>query len=471
MVNIRVRIAPSPTGEDLHIGNVYTALINYIFAKQNSGKFIVRIEDTDRTRLVTGAEEKILSSLKWFGLSPDESPEVGGPYKPYRQSERLDLYRKYAEDLVKKNYAYYCFCTPDRLEKMRKVQQEKGMPTLYDGECKKIQNPSRFNRDKIQNNKFVIRLNVPEEGKTEFTDLIRGKISFENKLIDDQVLLKSDGFPTYHLAVVVDDYLMQISHVIRAEEWISSTPKHILIYQFLGWDLPIFAHLPIIRNPDKSKLSKRKNPVWVSWYREQGYLPEAMLNYLALMGWSIKDDNEIFSRDTLIKNFRLEEVKAVGPVFDIKKLEWINGEYIRKLKIQNLKFKITDFIGKDYSESIVEKTIPIIQERIKKLSDYLPLCEFFFQRPEKFEIDLKPNRDMLKKVSDKLSEIKDWKAFLIGKEMQELCEGLGLKAGEFFMILRVAVTGKKISPPLNESMEILGKEEVLDRITQIIVHL
>ncbi len=463
MSNIRVRIAPSPTGEDLHIGNVYTALINYIFAKQNGGKFIVRIEDTDRTRLVTGAEEKILSSLKWFGLSPDESPEVGGPYKPYRQSERLDLYRKYAEDLVKKNYAYYCFCTPDRLEKMRKTQQEKGMPTLYDGECKNIQNP----KSKIQNNKFVIRLNVPEVGMTEFTDIIRGKISFDNKLIDDQVLLKSDGFPTYHLAVVVDDYLMKISHVIRAEEWISSTPKHILLYKFFDWDLPVFAHLPIIRNPDKSKLSKRKNPVWVSWYREQGYLPEAMLNYLALMGWSIKDENEIFSIDTLIKNFRLEEVKAVGPVFDIKKLEWINGEYIRKSQKSKIKSQIWEFYDRKYPEDLIGKTIPLVQERIKKLSDYLPLCEFFFQRPENFDIDLKQNRDMLKKVSDKLSEIKDWKASLIGKDLQELCEGLGLKAGEFFMILRVAVTGKKISPPLNESMEILGKEEILFRLKDL----
>ena len=247
MSDVRVRIAPSPTGQDLHIGNVYTALINFVFAKQNNGKFIVRIEDTDRTRMVEGSEGRLLKSLKWFGLTYDEGIDVGGPYGPYRQSQRLDLYKKYALELVEKGYAYYCFCTPERLNELRQKQQAKGLPTMYDGTCKKL---------KAEKEKYVIRLNVPDEGITEFHDLIRGKISFENKLIDDQVLLKSDGFPTYHLGVVVDDYLMKISHVIRAEEWISSTPKHILIYKALGWKLPVFAHGPILRNPDKSILSK-----------------------------------------------------------------------------------------------------------------------------------------------------------------------------------------------------------------------
>ena len=463
MNEVRVRIAPSPTGEDLHIGNVYTALLNYIFAKKNKGKFIVRIEDTDRTRLVPGAEQRILQSLKWFGLDSDEDPDKGGPYAPYRQSQRLDLYRQYAEKLVETGHAYYCFCTPDRLEEMRKKQQEKKEPTIYDGLCKKIPKNEALARSKKE--KYVIRLNVPDVGTTEFTDLVRGKISFENRLLDDQVLLKSDGYPTYHLGVVVDDYLMKISHVIRAEEWISSTPKHVLIYQYLGWPLPVFAHGPILRNPDRSKLSKRKNPVWASWYRKQGYLPEAILNFLALMGWSMPDGREIFSLTEMAENFRLEEVKPAGPTFNLEKLDWLNGEYMRKMSKAALQTKIVEFIGDKYSSDLVGKTIPLVQERIKKLSDYLPLAGFFFTRPKDYEIDLTENRSLLSSIHQKLSAVNDWKADLIGKSMQDLAIELKIPNSKFFMILRVAVTGKKISPPLNESMEILGKEEALSRLS------
>jgi len=275
---VRTRLAPSPTGENLHIGNVYTALINYVFAHKNKGKFIIRVEDTDRTRLIAGSEERILASLKWVGLNYDEGPDIGGPFAPYRQSERKNLYKKYAEELAEKKSAYYCFCDSKRLEEMRRVH------VRYDGFCKKYSYDRA--KEKAEKEPYVIRLNVPQEGKTEFNDVIHGKISFENNLLDDQILLKSDGFPTYHLGVVIDDHLMEITHIIRAEEWISSTPKHILIYKALGWNIPVFAHTPILRNPDKSKFSKRKNPVWVSWYREEGFLPEAILNYLALMGWS-----------------------------------------------------------------------------------------------------------------------------------------------------------------------------------------
>ncbi|MBI4067632.1 glutamate--tRNA ligase [Candidatus Gottesmanbacteria bacterium] len=479
MKSIRTRIAPSPTGDDLHIGNVYTALINYIFAKQNKGKFIVRIEDTDRTRLVKGSEERILKSLRWFGLDPDESPEVGGPYSPYRQSERLELYKKYALELVKQGHAYYCFCTPQRLEQMRKEQQSKGLPPMYDGLCKQLStknpaSPAGRQELRTKNEKYVIRLNVPNVGTTQFTDIIRGKISFENKLIDDQVLLKSDGFPTYHLAVVVDDYLMKISHVIRAEEWISSTPKHILIYQFLGWPLPIFAHGPILRNPDRSKLSKRKNPVWASWYREQGFLPEAILNYLALMGWSPPasgtDGSEIFTLDEMMKHFKLEDIKPVGPAFDLKKLEWMNGEYIRKTDNPKLMAQILDFYKeKKLPERIVQKTIPLIKERIKKLSDYLPLTEFFFNRPAKYEVDLSPKSPQLSQLAQSLNSVENWTADNIGKNMQELVAKKGYKSSDFFMAVRIAITGKKISPPLNESMEILGKEEVITRLKSFFI--
>ncbi len=472
MTQIRVRIAPSPTGEDLHIGNVYTALLNFAFAKKNKGKFIVRIEDTDRVRLVKDAEQKILSSLKWFGLNYDEGPDVGGDFSPYRQSERLELYKKYAEELVEKGHAYHCFCTPERLEQLRKDQQARGIPTMYDGLCKinREQRTLRSNSGQAENReqKYVIRLNVPDEGVTEFTDLIRGKISFENKLIDDQVLLKSDGFPTYHLGVVVDDYLMKISHVIRAEEWISSTPKHILIYKFLGWDLPVFAHGPILRNPDKSKLSKRKNPVWASWYREQGFLPEAILNYLSLMGWSHPEGVDIFSLEEFIEKFRLEDLKPVGPAFDLKKLEWMNGEYIRKYQISNIKYQIFNFYQKKYPLDVIEKTVPLIQERIKKLSDYLPLAGFFFEKPKEYEIDLKDKKNLLEKIVSRLELISDWRVQVVGDKLQDLAVETGMKTGEFFMILRVAITGKKISPPLNESLEILGKEEVINRLKTLV---
>ena len=464
MKNIRVRIAPSPTGEDLHIGNVYTALINYIFAKRNKGKFIVRIEDTDRARMIAGSEERILTSLKWFGLNYDEGPDIGGPFAPYRQSERLENYRKFAEQLLGKKHAYYCFCTQQILETMRNNQQAQGIPTLYDGRCQKIGIEEAKTRIE-KGEKYVIRLKVPDEGVTEFTDLIRGKIVFDNKLIDDQVLLKSDGYPTYHLGVVVDDYLMQITHVIRGEEWISSIPKHLLIYKFLDWELPVFAHGPILRNPDRSKLSKRKNPVWASWYRNEGFLPEAILNYLSLMGWAMPDEKEIFSLSELIENFKLEDVKPVGPAFDVKKLEWMNGEYIRKTQNSKLATEIYEFYGRKYPLNLIEKTIPLIRERIKKLSDYYPLCEFFFQKPEKNEVDIKDKKTLLKKMKVKLETLENWKADLIGDTLQNLAGEMGIKPGDFFMSLRIAIKGKKISPPLNESMELLGKEEVFKRLT------
>ena len=467
MNNVRVRIAPSPTGEDLHIGNVYTALLNFVFARKKKGKFIVRIEDTDKTRLIPGSQERILKTLNWFGLNYDEGPDIGGPYGPYIQSERLDLYKQYAEELVKKGYAYYCYCTPSDLEKMRHEQIAAKKPTLYDGRCKYNKNQS----SKVKDQKYVIRLNVPDTGTTEFNDLIRGKVSFQNSLIDDQILLKSDGFPTYHLAVVVDDFIMKISHVIRAEEWLSSTPKHILIYKYLGFELPVFAHTPILRNPDRSKLSKRKNPVWASWYKSQGYLPEAILNYLALMGWSIPDkrqgktdDVEVFTLDEMIQYFELKDVKTVGPSFDLKKLDWMNGEYIRKSQNSNLKSQIWEFYDKKYPIDIIEKTIPLIRERIKKFSDYLPLCEFFFHPPDIYEIDLDDKRVLMSKISEILQELKSWQAVKIGESMQNLAEELKIKNSEFFMILRVAITGKKISPPLNESMEVLGKDEVIRRL-------
>ena len=522
---VRTRIAPSPTGEDLHIGNVYTALINRVFAKKNDGKFIVRIEDTDRTRLVAGSEEKILKSLDWFGLTPDEGTLVGGPYGPYRQSERLPLYKKYAEELVEKGYAYYCFCTQERLDSMKKEQLAKGTQPMYDGTCKSLL--AGEVKERIHSGeKHVIRLNVPDDGQTSFDDVIRGKVSFENLLIDDQVILKSDGFPTYHLAVVVDDHLIEITHIIRAEEWISSTPKHILIYNYLGWELPVFAHGPILRNPDRSKLSKRKNPVWASWYKEQGFLPEAIINYLGLMGWTMPGGKEIFTVEEMAENFRLEDLRPVGPAFDLKKLEWMNGEYVRAMENEELAKRLCDYL-KDYSKNSAFQTfrpsdllpvIPLIKERLKKLSDFPFLAGFFYVRPlslrhpevsvpkdliqghpgltprhpepsprhsgpasperQRGELDPEsssrhseqseessPDFKYLSDIKTVLESLpKPWTKESWEQAIRKLAEAKGVKAGEVFMELRLAVTGHNIGPDLFDSIRILGEDETLSRL-------
>lgn len=443
MGEVRTRIAPSPTGTDLHIGNAYTALINYVFAKKNNGKFIIRIEDTDRARLVEGSEQRILQSLDWLGIPHDEGPDVGGPYEPYRQSDRLPLYKKYAEELIVKGRAYYCFCTPARLEKMRKDQETKHMPPMYDGLCKKI-DPKEA-KARSQKEKYVIRLHVPDEGVTMFHDIIRGDISFENKLIDDQVILKSDGFPTYHLGVVVDDHAMEITHIIRGEEWISSTPKHILLFNFLGWDIPQFAHVSVLRNPDKSKLSKRKNPVWVSDYRTKGFVPDAIKNYLATMAWSYPDGRDIFSVSEMIKEFKLEDIQTTAPIFDVEKLKWMNGKYIKESDIHNF------YHGK-YPEEKVKKIWPLVKERMKLLTEFESLAGFFFERPPAHTV-----RPELKKALETCA----WNHDAMEKAIRSVA---GERAKEVFMELRIAVTGKTVGPPLLESLEILGKKETLARL-------
>jgi len=450
---VRTRIAPSPTGADLHIGNAYTALINYVVAQKAGGAFVVRIEDTDRTRLVEGSEKRILESLDWLGIPHHEGPDKGGPYAPYRQSELLDLYKKYAEELVAKGHAYYCYCTPDRLEQMRKDQEAKHMPPMYDGHCK--------NKQRGNSKKHVIRLHVPDEGETTFTDLIRGDVHFENKLIDDQVLLKSDGYPTYHLGVVVDDHEMNISHIIRGEEWISSTPKHILLYQFLGWDVPKIAHVALLRNPDRSKLSKRKNPVWVSWFRDQGFLPEAIRNYLASMAWSYSDGRDIFSTEEMIAAFDISQLKTTAPVFDMEKLRWMNGEYIRRAEISNLKSQISNFFQRKYDDALMDKILPLVVERMKTLSEFESLAGFFFAKPKEFERSLKKDLVAIAKAA---LESCDWNHDAMEQSIRQAAEKTSRKAKDLFMELRVAVTGKTVGPPLLESLEILGKEETLARL-------
>ncbi|GIW62246.1 MAG: glutamate--tRNA ligase [Patescibacteria group bacterium] len=472
-VQVRTRIAPSPTGQEMHIGNLYTALINFVWAKKNKGRFIVRIEDTDRTRYVPGSEQRLLQNLKDFGLFYDEGPDVGGEFGPYVQSQRLSLYKKYAFELVEQDFAYLCFCSQQRLSELRQKQQEqKIMPPKYDRFCLKTYSKQQALELYKSGKPAVVRLKVPEDQVIDFVDEIRGKISFDSNLIDDQVLLKSDGYPTYHLAVVVDDYLMKINYVIRAEEWISSTPKQILLYRAFNWPVPKFVHLPVLRNPDRSKLSKRKNPVWVSWYLQEGFLPEAVLNYLSLMGFSHPEGKEIFSLKELIKVFDIKRINPVGPVFDLVKLEWLNGEYIRSMPDSVLKDKIIlyykNFKDKQLDQSLVAKTIPLIKERIKKLSDYWFYCSFFWQRPDNYQLDLKSYKDLILKMLSRLTDLSEWTADNIGNEMTNLAKQEGLSIGKFFMILRVAITGQKITPPLNESMEILGKDECLERLRLVV---
>jgi len=457
---VRTRIAPSPTGEDLHIGSVYMALINYVFAQKNRGQFIIRIEDTDRERFVENAESRMLASLKWMGIPHAEGPDIGGKFGPYRQSQRLGLYQKYAQELIKKGDAYYCFCTPTRLELMRHEQQKKGQPPMYDGFCKLVKSEDAAKRTSAE--KYVIRLNVPDKGETAFNDVIRGRVVFENKLIDDQILLKSDGFPTYHLAVVVDDHLMQISHVIRGEEWISSTPKHILLYLAFGWELPTYAHLPLLRNPDKSKLSKRRNPVWASWYRQEGFLPEAILNYLGTLTWGTASGQEIFSLKEMIRDFSLTKIKTTAPVFDLTKLSWMNGEYIRKSQNSNLKTQIDKLFNNKYPAKLVKQIIPLAKERMKKLSEFKhyikPFADFTAVKLDNEQ------KEWVPQILSELQGTVSWNSESLETTAKQLVNHNGWLIKNVFMALRLAVTGEKIGLPLFETMEILGKAETIKRI-------
>lgn len=460
---VRTRIAPSPTGEDLHIGSVYMALFNYVFAKKHGGKFIIRIEDTDRERYVRGAEERMLSSLKWVGIPHDEGVGVGGPHAPYRQSERLPIYQKYATELIEKKAAYYCFCTPLRLAEMRQYQQKAGKPPMYDGRCKQIIPAEAEARAKKE--KYVIRLQVPDSGVTRFNDLVRGEIVFENKLLDDQVLIKSDGFPTYHLAVVVDDHLMQITHVIRGEEWISSTPKHILLYKYFGWEIPEHAHLPLLRNPDKSKLSKRKNPVWTSWFRSQGFLPRAILNYLGTITWSFYDGRDFFTLSEMIDAFTIKAIKTTAPIFDLTKLTWFNSEYIRRMSNKELLAELQQFLPKDTRWKLIGKLVPLARERMKTLAEFSHYLKPFVKWvPFKMTEEQK---ELVGQLEPVLQRALSWKSKLLEEEAKKMVTKNKLSIRDAFMALRLAVTGEKVGLPLFETLEILGKEESLRRMQKL----
>lgn len=484
---IKTRFAPSPTGK-MHVGNLRTAIFSYLFAKRNSGKFALRIEDTDRERFVQGGVEQILSTLAWAGLYPDEGvildnsgqiTEVGN-CGPYVQSDRLDIYKKYVNELLEKGHAYYCFCTPERLTELREYQQKKKLPTGYDGHCREI-NLEEAKKRISAGEKYVVRVKMPKQGETVFNDLIRGEVRIKNALVDDQVLLKSDGFPTYHLAVVVDDHLMEITHIIRGEEWISSVPKHIQLYKYFGWEVPQMAHLPLLLNSDKSKLSKRQGDVAVEDYINKGYLPEAIINFVAFLGWNPGDDRELFTLEELIKEFSLEKVGKAGAVFNMDKLAWYNKRYIKKLSDEELVEKAWPWLEKIAEKSeLLTKVVALERERIATLSELPSAIEFIFKLPDyqpelliwkkSFVEELKKVLPALENLLDNFSE-KEWNKDNLERRIGEWVKEKGYSNGSVLWPLRVALSGLEKSPGPFEIAGVLGKEESLRRIKLAIIKL
>lgn len=479
METVRVRFAPSPTGY-LHIGGLRTALFNYLFARAQGGRFILRIEDTDRARLVPDSLQDIMACLRWCGLRWDEGPECGGDRGPYVQSERQSLYREQVARLVEAGNAYPCFCTSERLEQMRAAQKEAGQDQRYDRSCRGL-DPAQAAQRQAAGEAHVIRFRTPLDGETVFRDQLRGEVRFSNAQLDDFVLLKSDGFPTYHLANIVDDHAMEISHVLRGEEWISSTPKHVLLYAACGWEAPVFVHLPVIRSPRGGKLSKRDGDVSVRDFIERGYLPEAMINFLALLGWSLDDSSEVFSLAELEKVFSLERINTAAPVFDTARLDDFNGRYIRSKQTAELAALCRPYLeksgllqpGDNDGQHKLERIIPLVQERLVLLSDVVEWTSYFFQQ----ELDYGDGSILIPKKSDSqratrilgqairaLDDLDDWSEPGLEFALRRLVEDLGFKTGEVFMCLRTALTGTTRSPGLFETMALLGRQICLARV-------
>ena len=468
---IRTRMAPSPTGE-MHVASMATLLKNYAFAKRHHGQFILRIEDTDKTREVPNGVEQIQAIIRKFGLDWDEGPGKDGPYGPYIQSQRINIYQEKAQELVAKGQAYYCFCSKQRLEEVRQQQQANHQLPRYDQHCRYL-SEEEVQKKLAAGESYVIRLKVPANQDIVFTDLLRGEISFNSNLVDDQVLLKSDGYPTYHLAVVVDDHLMKISHVMRGEEWISSTPKHVLLYQAFGWDLPIFAHFPLFLNPDgKGKMSKRKGTVSAQSFLDRGYLPEALLKFRRILGWARKDQKEIMSLEEYIEAFDPRDLSVNSVVFDVKKLDWLNGIYIRKLDRPELKKRLQPFIPPAFPHQKIDSILDLVYERLVTLADFAELTDFFYK-----EIDystttlLKKAQDQPGLVDEQIQETKRVIASLdvvdansLEKCIRRLQEKHDWHKGQYFMMLRIAMTGRTATPPLFETMAVLGKDLILERL-------
>jgi len=499
---VRVRFAPSPTG-GLHLGGVRTVLYNYLFAKKHGGDFLVRIEDTDQSRYVAGAEEYIFDTLKWCGLEPDESVQHGGNYGPYRQSERKASYREYAEKLVKDGHAYYAFDTPEELEQMRKdFKTEQNPSPQYDHTIRmKMRNSLTLSADETQRSlaegtRHVIRIKMPEHETVSFTDMIRGKVSFETSLVDDKVLLKADGMPTYHLAVVVDDHLMQISHAFRGEEWLPSAPVHILLWKYLFGleNMPQWAHFPLILGPN-GKLSKRDGakygfPVFaMNWtdpktgeltegFKEKGFLPEAFINLLALLGWNDGGEQEIFTKEELIEKFSMERVHSAGAKFDYEKAKWFNHEWIKQSGAGRLKSGVKALLAESgitvSDDTLLEKVIEAVKDRCTLLPDFVQHSSFFFKAPETIDVDaVKPKWNEDKKnffiaYSEKIHSDADWNALALENSFKELAAEKNIKPGELQLPFRIMLVGGKFGPPVFTIAELLGKEETIKRISSFI---
>jgi glutamyl-tRNA synthetase len=472
MDTTRTRIAPSPTG-DPHVGTAYVALFNLALARKHGGQFILRIEDTDRQRSHSASERMIFEALRWLGLTWDEGPDIGGPYGPYRQSERSAIYRQHAEELVRKGGAYPCFCTPERLAALREEQKARKAAVMgYDGLCRRL-DPAEAARRRAAGEPHVIRLAMPDADSMVVTDLLRGEVRFERPQMDDQVLLKSDGFPTYHLANVVDDHLMKITHVVRAEEWLSSLPKHVQLYRSFGWEMPVFCHLPLLRNADRSKISKRKNPVSLNHYRRAGYLPEAMINFLALMSFSMPDGRDEFTLQEFIDAFELTRISLGGPIFDLEKLTWLNGRYLRRLTTEEM---IARLRGHLLSDDYLAQVIPLCRERVDTLEGFFDYASFFFTG--ELAYDEEALRAMLPKgrtpadVSKALAALLeraidpllDWQAEAVESALRAFAESEGWPAKDLYMTVRVAATGRTATPPLFETLAVLGKEVTRRRL-------
>jgi glutamyl-tRNA synthetase len=475
---VRVRVAPSPTG-DPHVGTAYMSLFNLAFARQQGGTFVLRIEDTDRARYVADSEQQIFDSLHWLGLDWDEGPDKGGPFAPYRQSERSDSYRVHVQKLLDLGHAYYCWCSSERLAQMREEQQKAKRPTGYDRLCL---GKTREERAELPgfSEQPVVRMLIPDDVPLVFDDVVRGEVKAPRP--DDQVIVKADGLPTYHLANVVDDHEMGITHVVRGEEWISSTPKHVLLYDWLGWDQPAFVHMPLLRNADKSKISKRKNPAArLLWFRDQGYLPEALVNFLALMGYSMPDGKEIFDLEEMVAAFDWARVNTVGPVFDLDKLNWLNGHYIRELPVDELARRITEHLSRagtlppepsPVQRALVVAAAPLVRERIAVLAEVEGMLGFLFAgedlvvEPESAAAVLTGDAGrVLAAATSAMEALDDWSTPAIEAALRAaLVDGLGIKPKSAFGPVRVAVTGRRVSPPLFESLELLGRDTTLHRL-------
>jgi len=477
---VRVRFAPSPTGY-FHVGGARTALFNWLFARHHGGKFIIRIEDTDRKRSTDYAVRDLLEGLRWLGLDWDEGPDVGGPHAPYYQSQRTAIYQEYARQLVESGHAYYCYCSSERLAELREAQKRDKLAPGYDRRCRNL-TPSERAEFEAQGIKPVVRLAVPLEGQLTFHDVLHGTITVDfASLRDDKVLLKSDGFPTYNLAAIVDDHLMGITHIMRADEWLPSAPYHILVFQAFGWTPPIYVHLPIVLSPTgKGKLSKRHGAVSVLEFKKQGYLPEAMVNFLARTGWSYDDKTEVFSEQELKERFDLPGISSSPARFSYEKLEWLNGYYIRQLAPDDLAERLLPFLKKAGFKAdlaITKRIAPLIQERIKTLAEAPALLDFFFAPNVEYDpaelVDKKGTAADARRSAEAavaaLEGLEDFSAEAVEAALRPLVDQLGLKARSIFGTIRVACTGKSVAPPLFETLSIIGKEVTLRRLRQAIL--